>query len=141
MPGPVPFFKLFLSFHRLMGLYHFMVYYMDLDENESSNFDLSQIFIEREQQQMFFKSYLFSWREEIFNAEPDEKLTTSAPSPFNKIPGLFVLLYGHGGFGKSTLLRYLRNLVLEENQNSLLSKIVISEIIDWEFALESKRGM
>jgi len=67
-------------------------------------FDLGRIFIGREQQLDLFKIYLDRWQQRMFNADPDEGIVTTAPSPYNKIEGLVVQLYGRGGFGKSTLL-------------------------------------
>jgi hypothetical protein len=65
----------------------------------------------------------------------------AAPSPNNKIHGLVVLLYGRGGFGKSTLLRRYRDIALRENQAPLSSRILVSDVIDWEFAAEGKRSL
>ncbi len=106
-------------------------------------FDLSHIFIGREQQLDLFKIYLDRWQHYIFNADPDDTIVTTVPSPNNKIQGLVVLLYGRGGFGKSTLLRRYRDIVLAENQNLLpgQSAVTVSTIVDWEFAIEGKRGL
>src|SRR5229473_2806886 len=106
-------------------------------------FDLSHIFIGREQQLDLFKIYLDRWQQHMFNADPDDTIVTTAPSPNNKIQGLVVLLYGRGGFGKSTLLRRYRDIVLAENQNLLpgQSAVTVSSIVDWEFAIEGKRGL
>src|SRR4051812_30626545 len=99
------------------------------------DFDPSQIFIGREQEQNLFKMYLNVWKKFIFDAELDDTLITTAPSPNSKIQSLVVLLYGRGGFGKSTLLRRYLDTVAEENQIPLLSLILPSQIIDWEFAI------
>ena len=104
------------------------------------DFDLNQIYIPREQQEDLFELNLNRWKHRIFDAESDGSLD-SAPSPNNKIQGLVVLLYGRGGFGKSTLLRRYRNKILQENHNLLLSKVLISDIVDWEFAAEGERGL
>src|SRR5262249_45202540 len=47
-----------------------------------------------------------------------------------------VLLYGRGGFGKSTLLKHYHDLVRMHPQ-----KFLVSEIVDWEFAVEGKRHL
>ena len=107
-------------------------------------FDLSQIFIGREQQLDLFAIYLARWKNLLFDADPDlDPRAMFPPSPNNKLQGLIVLLYGRGGFGKSTLLRRYRNRVLEENQNLIpgQSAVTTSEVVDWEFAIEGKRGL
>jgi tetratricopeptide (TPR) repeat protein len=109
------------------------------DGSSFTDFDSSQIFIAREQQIDFFEIYLNRWKKFIFDADPDYTVVTYPPSPDNKIQSLVVLLYGRGGFGKSTLLRHYRDVVLRENQNALFSKILIGSVIDWEFAVEGKR--
>jgi hypothetical protein len=109
------------------------------DDGFFADFDLNQIFIPREQQEDLFELNLNRWKDRIFAAESDGALN-NAPSPNNKIQGLLVLLYGRGGFGKSTLLGRYHNKVLQQNQNSLLSKVLISNIVDWEFAAEGERG-
>jgi len=96
--------------------------------------DLGQIFIGREQQLELFHIRLEHWKHEMLTA-PDIQVT-AAPSPNNKLQGLIVLLYGRGGFGKSTLLKHYRQIALEPNQ-----KLIISEIVDCEFAIEGKRGL
>src|SRR6266704_387752 len=102
-------------------------------------FDLSYIFIGRQQQLDLFEIYLNRWKKLILDTKPNERLVPAAPSPNNKIHGLVVLLYGRGGFGKSTLLRHYRDVVLNENQNTLFGKVLIGNVIDWEFAVEGKR--
>jgi tetratricopeptide (TPR) repeat protein len=109
--------------------------------NSDEPFDLSQIFIGREQQLDFFQIYLNRWKQLILNAAHDDTPVTAAPSPNNKIQGLVVLLYGRGGFGKSTLLRKYRDIALKESQNPLLSKTTVNSVIDWEFAVEGKRSL
>ena len=61
---------------------------------------------------------------------------TIAPNPNNKIQGLVVLLYGRGGFGKSTLLKRYHEMPFEQDWHPKVSKIV-----DWEFAVEGKRAI
>ena len=106
-----------------------------------TDFDPSQIFIGREQEQNLFKMYLNGWKKLIFDAELDDTLTTTAPSPNNKIQSLVVLLYGRGGFGKSTLLSRYRDIILEENQIPLFGQILPSKIVDWEFAIGDERSL
>ena len=55
--------------------------------------------------------------------------------------GFIVLLYGRGGFGKSTLLRRYRDIALKENQDAFFSKITVSDVVDWEFAIEGRRSL
>lgn len=109
--------------------------------NSDQVFDLSQIFIGREHQLDLFQIYLNRWKQLIPSAARNDTLVTSAPSPNNKIQGLVVLLYGRGGFGKSTLLRKFRDIALKENQHPLLNKTTVGSVIDWEFAVEGKRGL
>ena len=99
-----------------------------------ADLDLSQIFIGREQQLDLFHMYLDRWK--IHMPTAPEVLMTTAPSPNNKIQGLVVLLYGRGGFGKSTLLKHYREIVLADGQ-----QFIAGEIVDWEFAIEGKRSV
>ncbi len=99
-------------------------------------FDLSQIFIGRQQQLDLFEIYLKRWKKLILDFISDETPVKTAPAPNNKIQGLVVLLFGRGGFGKSTLLKHYRDMVLHDGWNLATSKIV-----DWEFAVESKRSL
>src|SRR6266571_5007808 len=99
-----------------------------------ADFDLGQIFIGREQQLNLFHIYLDRWKNDMITAS-DSGLTT-APSPNNKLQGLLALLYGRGGFGKSTLLKHYHDIVAEDDQ-----RFVVSEIVDWEFAIEGKRSL
>ena len=102
----------------------------------NEGFDLSQIFIGRQQQLDLFEIYLMRWKRLILDFIPNETIVTTASSPNNKIQGLVVLLFGRGGFGKSTLLKHYRAMVLQEGRN-----IVTSKIVDWEFAVEGKRSL
>src|SRR5229473_2645399 len=99
-------------------------------------FDLSHIFIGREQQLDLFKIYLDRWQQHMFNADPDDTIVTTAPSPNNKIQGLVVLLYGRGGFGKSTLLKHYHEIALEPGRH-----LTVSKITDWEFAIGGRRSI
>ena len=66
----------------------------------------------------------------------DTSPITIAPSPNNKLQGFVALLYGRGGFGKSSLLKRYR-----EHALAATPKIVVSEIVDWEFAIREKRSV
>ncbi len=99
-----------------------------------SDFDLGQIFIGREQQLDLFHIYLERWKHEMITASDTHM--TAAPSPNNKLQGLVVLLYGRGGFGKSTLLKHFRDRTLSPDQ-----KFIVSELLDWEYAIEGKRSL
>src|SRR5713226_2522097 len=96
--------------------------------SSDGTFDLSQIFIGRQQQLDFFEIYINRWKQLILDTDQPETLVTAAPSSNNKIQGLVVLLYGRGGFGKSTLLRRYREQALQANSNPLASKLTISEV-------------
>src|SRR5260221_8057729 len=98
-----------------------------------SNFDLSQIFIGREQQLDQFRFYLERWKRLALT--PVDTQLTIAPSPNDKIQGLVVLLHGRGGFGKSTLLRCYREMALEYGQ-----ELTVGKIVDWEFAAQEKKA-
>src|SRR6266566_61538 len=106
-------------------------------------FDLSDIFIGRDQQLDLFEMYFHRWKGLIVkgSATDNDTPVTTAPSPDNKIQGFVVLLYGHGGFGKSTLLRHYRDFVLKENNTQLASRVHASSIVDWENVAESKRSL
>src|SRR6266487_6046252 len=98
--------------------------------------DLSDIFIGREQQIDLFNIYLDRWQQYMSAAAPDDTLITIAPSPSNKLQGLIVLLYGRGGFGKSTLLLRYYEIAQQSSRHLIFGKPV-----DWEFAIEGKRGL
>src|SRR5712692_2548554 len=102
-----------------------------------TEFDLSSIFIAREQQLELFQLYLEKWKR-LMNSlsSTADTQATAAPSPNHKIQGLVVLLYGRGGFGKSTLLKYYHEIAHEPDRN-----IAVSKTIDWEFAIEGKRSI
>jgi tetratricopeptide (TPR) repeat protein len=104
--------------------------------DEDGPFELSKIFIGREQQLDLFDVYLDRWQRLMANASPVESPVTTSPSPNNRIQGLIVLLYGRGGFGKTTLLQRYHTIVSQDNRHFLISKIV-----DWEFAIEGMRGL
>src|SRR5258706_12540485 len=95
------------------------------DANDGT-FDLSRIFIGRQQQLDFFELYFHRWKQLMHDAESEETFATVAPSPNHKIQGLLILLYGRGGFGKSTLLRRYREMALERNRNPLSSQVLVS---------------
>jgi len=99
-------------------------------------FDLSQIFIGRQQQLDLFEIYRHRWKQLILSDTSNQSPLATSPSPNNKVQGLVVLLFGRGGFGKSTLLKRYREMALQEGWNLLTSNIV-----DWEFVIEGKRSL
>ncbi len=99
-------------------------------------FDLSTIFIGRQQQLDLFEIFLQRWQRRLAQFAPEDVFVTMAPSPSNKLQGLVVLLYGRGGFGKSTLLKQYREIALE--MGSEQSGLVVSKLVDWEFAVEGR---
>src|SRR5438034_7065845 len=103
----------------------------------SLGFDLSSIFIGREQQLDLFHLYLDRWQKLMKSTLSNtDALMTAAPSPNNKIQGLVVLLYGRGGFGKSTLLNRYYAIAREPERH-----LIVSKTVDWEFAIEGKRSV
>src|SRR5437764_1069948 len=104
---------------------------------ENAHFDLGSIFIAREKQLDRFDFYLKRWRglllKEMRALETSMK---GPPTPDHKIQGLVVMLYGRGGFGKSTLLKHYWSIAKEEDRH-----ITVSAIVDWEFAVEGRRGL
>ncbi|SRR6266699_3594675 len=105
--------------------------------NDNDAFDLNQIFIGREHQLDLFDLFLTRWKRLIASAQAAPNVqVTATPSPNNKIQSLVVLLYGRGGFGKSTLLKHFYEMAREADRHLTLSKIV-----DWEFALEGSRSI
>jgi tetratricopeptide (TPR) repeat protein/GTPase SAR1 family protein len=112
------------------------------DDFPIPTFEPDSIFIGREHQIDLFEMYYTRWKKILFGTAPEDPLVTSEPSPDNKIQSLVVLLYGRGGFGKSTLLRRYQKMVLQDNQNPLcLGKTTVSKIIDWESAIRNKRSL
>ncbi len=100
-------------------------------------YDLGRIFIGRQHQLDLFDYSLTRWQQLLFTADPDlDSPVKTAPSPNHKLQGLVVLLYGRGGFGKSTLLRHYRAIALQDGRH-----LAVSAIVDWEFAVEGKRGL
>ncbi len=100
----------------------------------SSSLPPDKIFIGRVQEMVQFDHVLKRW---IFDVALDssERLD-EVPSPYRRIPGLVVLLFGRGGIGKSTLLRRFRQMTLEQASYSVLPL----HPIDWEFAIGDNRG-
>src|SRR5579883_1985906 len=106
-----------------------------LPDPDKEFFDLSSIFIARERELDLFDIYLTRWKKLLFDADSDVDIPLAVPSPNNKLQGLLVLLYGRGGFGKSTLLKHYRRRVSEEGQQVTIA------FVDWEFAIEGKRAL
>src|SRR2546421_477380 len=94
------------------------------DGHFSPDFDLGQIFIGREQQLDLFDLYLNRWKRLMAATPVSGDLVTIAPNPNNKIQGLVVLLYGRGGFGKSTLLN-----LQKDDRYAWLRKIASEEVV------------
>jgi tetratricopeptide (TPR) repeat protein len=112
------------------------------DDNLDESNDLHTIFIGRERQIDDFKIFLARWQERMAQMGPDDMPEPAVPTPNNKIQGLVVMLFGRGGFGKSTLLRRYRNIAMDANQlESRGGRIHVGGIVDWEFAIEGKRGL
>src|SRR5579863_1090116 len=111
----------------------------NLDDSDNSP---GTIFIGRERQIQDFKTLLAYWQEYMGEMGPDDLPEPTVPTPNTKLPGPVVMLFGRGGFGKSTLLQRYRNIVLETNgQGGRGSWIYVGDIVDWEFAVEGKRGL
>lgn len=116
---------------------------VDQGKRGEDDFDLSNIFIARELQLLLFDSCIDRWKISLGKGTKanNETPISIIPSPHNKIQGLVVLLYGRGGFGKSTLLQRYRNIVSHENDTPYSSRVVASAIIDWETVPESRRSL
>src|SRR5712692_516787 len=98
-----------------------------------SEIDLNDIFIGREDQLYQFCGHLDRWhRLATTTSIPEVK---APPSPSNKIQAFVILMYGRGGFGKSTLLKNYRKIALEYPL-----EIHVSDLIDWEFAALERRS-
>ncbi|GHO78458.1 hypothetical protein KSD_62290 [Ktedonobacter sp. SOSP1-85] len=102
-------------------------------------FDFNQIFIGREQQMAEFCRLLREWKYMLAQEEADAPGTPEFPSPRNKLPGLVVLLYGRGGFGKSTLLNRYYGIAAQANEQGLGGRLTLCSPVDWEFAVEGRR--
>ena len=108
-----------------------------LPENsrDPEDFDLSQIFVGREEQLENFQIRLERWQQQVQGLDATSTQLNAPPSPNNRIQGLVVMLYGRGGFGKSTLLDHYRTMALGYDK-----EFEVAEIIDWASATENKRG-
>jgi tetratricopeptide (TPR) repeat protein len=95
------------------------------------------IFIGRTDEINRFQSYLDQWKTHIvtasFAANPQEN---ALPGRDNKIQGLVVLLYGRGGFGKSTLLKHYCEIATQPSRN-----LTACTIIDWQSVVMGNRDM
>ncbi len=104
---------------------------------DDENFDLKRIFIGREHELDRFDLYLTRWQELMFDADLDmDTIVETRPSPNNKLQGLIILLYGHGGFGKSTLLHRFYDIACSPERH-----IQTGRSVDWEFGAEDKREL
>src|SRR5712692_4073237 len=111
------------------------------DDNRSPgrNFRPGNIFIGRVHEINNFHFYLDQWKAFMKSTSASTSAAVNAiplPNSKNKIQGLVVLLYGRGGFGKSTLLERYRNIA---RQPQVYLKI--SEVVDWEAVVEGNRNM
>ena len=104
------------------------------DNNEP--FDFKQIFIGREEQLADFERVLSQWQQVMFAQEPTEDIATDIPSPYNKLQGLVVMLYGRGGFGKSTLLYRYLGIAKRANE---YNGFTLCDPIEWDNAFDGTR--
>jgi tetratricopeptide (TPR) repeat protein len=115
-----------------------------------------QIFIGRERELADFARVLQEWCQRKSRQQKSEQLIpATGPSPQQKLEGLLVLLYGHGGYGKTTLLKRYHAVACQLQQKASrldalvpgraahqkVSKLNVGEIIDWEFAVGEYRGL
>lgn len=103
----------------------------------NNDLDLKRIFISREHELDLFDMYLTRWKQQIQQAgsQADEGLQ-DVPTPNNLLQNLLVLLYGRGGFGKSTLLKHYRDIALETERH-----LLVSDIVDWESEAQGKLAL
>ena len=99
-----------------------------------TDIDPDQIFIAREWQIDLFEIYLGRWLKDVSLPMQGEQVV-APPSPDKRLQNLLVLLYGRGGFGKSTLLKRYHKLV-KGYQN-----LLVSDIVNWEFAIGNGRSL
>ncbi|EFH83709.1 hypothetical protein [Ktedonobacter racemifer] len=104
-------------------------------------FDFNQIFIGREQQMAEFGRLLREWKYTLAQEELDAPGAPELPSPRNKLPGLVVMLYGRGGFGKSTLLNRYYGIASQANEQGMGGRLTLCGPVDWEFAVEGRRAI
>ena len=97
--------------------------------DNSEPFDFRQIFIGREEQLAAFKRVLRAWQQVMSAQKPEEDIATDIPSPDNKLQGLVVMLYGRGGFGKSTLLYRFHGIAVRENVHN---HFIVCDPIQWD---------
>src|SRR5579859_4052927 len=88
------------------------------------------IFIGRADEINRFQFYLDQWKIRMSAASSlpaSQQVEDAIPRRDNKISGLVALLYGRGGFGKSTLLKHYREIAMQPGRN-----LAVSAIIDWQ---------
>ena len=87
------------------------------------------IFIGRADEINRFQFSLNQWkmRMSTVSFSSNQQVNDAIPRRDNKIQGLVVLLYGRGGFGKSTLLKHYCEIAAQPGWN-----LAISTIIDWQ---------
>ncbi len=106
--------------------------------HDDQSFDFKNIFIGREHQLAEFERLLPLWQHLMASQQPEDELLTDIPSPHNKIPGLVVMLYGRGGFGKSTLLWRYHGMATRINHSALSGTLTICKPLDWETVLDDR---
>lgn len=107
----------------------------------SAPLELSTIFIGREHEFAELEYRLEQWRHLTDHFTQGAPFPQIEPSPRYPLPGLLILLQGHAGLGKSTLLWRFYEQVQLLNQRFNTSKILLSDKIYWEDEIGSSRGM
>ena len=77
-----------------------------------------------------FKLVLAQWKKYMAEVSGNDRSKFLMPTANNKLPGLLVLLFGHGNLSKSLLLNRYRTIALEANEHG--HRIQIGNIIDSE---------
>lgn len=110
------------------------------DDGAAKSVDLQEIFIGRDHQLNLFSRQLSWWKEHIRKEDQVQRDISTAPTPYSKLRGLVVVIHGHSGFGKTTLLRRFKALALKEQEHLNAGHLMISDVVDWEFAAEGKHA-
>lgn len=110
--------------------------------NFSSDLKLKRIFIGRERERKAFDRILQDWQTLVSHRQPELPVPTMEASPQQRLEGLLILLYGHGGYGKSTLLTHYHKMAVEKAQLPQRTRhLIVSKVVDWEFAIGDFRGL
>jgi tetratricopeptide (TPR) repeat protein len=99
--------------------------------------DISRIFIAREREIDDFTLRLERWYRLANDPNLSDGLRDEWPTPDHKIQGLVVLIYGRGGYGKSTLLRRFEEIA----RDYLDYEFCVGQIINWQTDLSDKERM